>query len=79
MKEIGGNSVYLILTDPPYNLSHYPTGIAALETERRFLGFEIDENYFEAVAARLENYQPMLPFLLKPPLGETRGIKVFFW
>ena len=69
MKVIGDNSVDLILTDHPYNLSHYSTGIAAFETERRFLGFEIDENYFEAAAARLENYQPMLPFSVKTSLG----------
>lgn len=31
------------------------TGVAALELERRFLGFEIDEKYFQAARERLVN------------------------
>jgi len=76
MKEIGDNSVDLILTDHPYNLSHYSTGIAAFETERRFLGFEIDETILKRLRHVWRITSRCFPFLLKPPLGETKGV---FW
>ncbi len=31
------------------------TGVACLNTERNFIGVEIDENYFEIAKSRMEN------------------------
>ncbi len=36
------------------------TGIAAQEMDRKFIGFEIDEKYFNASQKRLKNSQPNL-------------------
>ena len=36
------------------------TGVAALETERKFIGIEIDKEYFKAAKKRIEQIQPTL-------------------
>ena len=49
MKEIPDNSVDLILTDPPYGT----TGVACKNLNRNFIGFELDEGYFEIAEKRI--------------------------
>lgn len=34
------------------------TGIACLNTDRKFIGMELDKNYFEIAKERLNNYEP---------------------
>ena len=34
------------------------TGVATLQMDRRFIGIEIEKEYFEAVKTRIENIQP---------------------
>ncbi len=41
------------------------TGVAALEMNRRFIGMEIDEEYFEAAEKRIEQIQPSLFSILE--------------
>ena len=36
------------------------TGIAAIEMNRRFIGIEIEKNYFEAAQKRFDEIQPNL-------------------
>ena len=33
------------------------TGIACLNTNRRFIGIELDENYFQIAQDRIENHE----------------------
>ena len=41
------------------------TGVAALEMERKFIGIEIDKEYFEAAQKRIQQIQPSLFSILK--------------
>jgi len=34
------------------------TGVAALHTDRRFIGIEIEKEYFDAAKTRIESIQP---------------------
>jgi DNA modification methylase len=36
------------------------TGVAAVDTDRKFLGFEIEDSYFEVAKKRLKHLQPNL-------------------
>ncbi len=36
------------------------TGVACVNTNRKFIGIELDENYFEIAKKRINNIQPTL-------------------
>ena len=44
------------------------TGVAALELERKFIGYELDETYFQAAQQRIEDYSNTLFHLVPPTL-----------
>jgi len=53
------------------------TGVAALELERKFIGYELDETYFQAAQQRIEDYSNTLfhlvpPSLVKLPMPKAR-------
>lgn len=67
MSDTPDGSIVCAVIDPPYKIvadffmSSGPTGIAALQTNRRFIGVELDPAYFaiaqERIAQALENKQ----------------------
>jgi site-specific DNA-methyltransferase (adenine-specific) len=36
------------------------TGVACLNTNRKFIGIELDDNYFEMAKQRIENHVPQM-------------------
>jgi len=63
MRQGGVSLLYLILTysNPgdvvlDTTMGSGTTAVAALETGRRFIGFETDERYFEAANSRVKSY-----------------------
>ena len=42
------------------------TCMAAIEMNRKFIGFEIDKKYFDATQKRLKDFQPSLPIVCEP-------------
>lgn len=49
MKDIPSGSVDCIITDPPYGT----TGVACVNTNRNFIGIELDGGYFEIAQRRI--------------------------
>jgi len=52
IKDIPDNSIDLIILDPPYEIDS-TTCVAAKELGRRYIGFEIDEEYYKIAKDRL--------------------------
>ena len=55
--EIGSNEGDVVL-DPFMGVGS--TGVAAMELDRKFIGIEIEENYYEAAKQRLQKKQMKL-------------------
>ena len=53
MKDIPDGSVDMILCDLPYGT----TGVACKNLNRNFIGFELNEAYFNIVKERIENHE----------------------
>jgi DNA modification methylase len=68
LKKLPDNSIDSVVSDPPYGLSFMgsgSTGIAALLNDFRFVGMEMDEDYFKIAEARINNYEDYKKFLKK--------------
>ena len=63
-----GVRVDMILTDPPYLnetvldcfMGSGSTGVACLQTNRNFIGIELEEKYYEIAKERCKTYQTKL-------------------
>lgn len=51
MKQIPDRSIDMILCDLPYGT----TGVACVNTNREFIGIELDKHYFEIAKKRIES------------------------
>lgn len=56
MKEIKSGAIDMILTDPPYELSKSKGGGMMGSGGRKFIGIELDENYFSIAKERIGLY-----------------------
>lgn len=52
MKKLPDCSIDLIVTDPPYKTT--ARGVACVNTNRDFIGIELDDHYFEIAQSRIK-------------------------